>query len=201
MTTEAKSLMRRAVEERGGLCAIGSSTDEPCRRQATERRWPEDEEPTICREHALLFELDERAEEMNGDLETLHAWIAQLLVPGGRGLGDRIDLERRLRDTLETLIRDYVALKIRQRGAEIIADQRPQDGKPYLLPEESEDLARFTMVSDAYTNAIRVLEDLPADVFGAYDKWLVIGAVALAKEGVKEEAPHIRAKFEDARPR
>ncbi len=36
----AHKVMREAVEERGGLCACGAHSDNPCWRPATELRWP-----------------------------------------------------------------------------------------------------------------------------------------------------------------
>jgi hypothetical protein len=49
-----KSIARRAVEERGGLCISGARTDPPCEREAVvPQPYPGETEIVLCEEHAL----------------------------------------------------------------------------------------------------------------------------------------------------
>ena len=179
ITDPAHRWMREAVEQRGGLCACGAHSDNPCRRPATELRWPTDKEPTICAEHARLFDLEERVELSLEDLDSMHGWMEQLAAPFRRGNGDRPRLDYRLRTTFEEMLREHFLLATQMRAAQLVADQG--EGDEPLEPESAERLARGIMVSDAVLNAALILEEAAPDVFRGQEKWFMVAAIHEAR--------------------
>ena len=71
--------------EEGPRCQVGSKADNPCWRSVTEKRWAEDQEPTICAEHAQMFELIDEADELREQYERVaaKAQAAELAAPQG----------------------------------------------------------------------------------------------------------------------
>ena len=176
--TAAHRVMREAVEERGGLCACGAHSESACWRPATELRWATDPEPTICAEHARLFDLEERVELSLEDLDSMHGWISQLDAEFRRG-EDRSSLDQRLRGVFDEMLREYFGLALQMRAAELIAGQG--EGDEPLQPEAAEQLARNIMVSDALNDAGLILEDGAPEVFGGLGRWFVVGAIQEAR--------------------
>ena len=176
--TAAHRFMREAVEERGGLCACGAHSERPCWRPAAELRWPTDPEPTICPEHARLFDLEERAEVALEDLDSMHGWIAQLGAQFRRG-EDRSRLDHRLRTTFEDMLAEYFGLALQMRAAQLVADQG--EGDEPLEREAAERLAGNIMVSDALGNAGFIVEDAAPEVYGGLDKWFIVAAIQEAR--------------------
>ena len=178
ITATAHKFMREAVEERGGLCACGAHGNDPCWRAATELRWLTDREPTICGEHARLFDLEERVEQSLEDLDSMHGWIAQLGAQFQRG-ADRSRLDDRLRATFEEMLAEHLGLVLQMRGAELIAAQG--EGDEPLEPEEAERIARGLMLSDALWSAGSIVEDNAPGIYGGFHKWFILAAIQEAR--------------------
>ena len=176
--TAAHKVMREAVEGRGGLCACGAHSDNPCWRPAAELRWPTDPEPTICAEHARLFDLEERVEVALEDLDSMHGWIAQLGAQFRRG-EDRSRLDHRLRTTFEDMLAEYFGLALQMRAAQLVADQG--EGDEPLEPEDAQELARGIMVSDALGSAALIIEDAAPEAYGSLDRWFIVAAIQEAR--------------------
>ena len=125
------------------LCPVGSKGDNPCWREATERaRFGEDR--LYCPEHAQLLRVLDARDEMLADLDTLHGMLRQTSL---HGKADRPNLEWRLWEISEGILRDYLRHVVVTRAAEIIAQQGPEE-EPLKL-EEALSMARRLMLSDA----------------------------------------------------
>ena len=176
--TAAHRVMREAVEERGGLCACGAHSERPCWRPAAELRWHSDPEPTICAEHARLFDLQEQVEGSLEDLDSMHGWIAQLGAQFRRG-EDRSRLDCRLRAIFDEMLSEYFSLALQMRAAQLVAGQG--EGDEPLEPKEAQELARGIMVSDALGSAGLIIEDAAPEVYGGHDKWFIVAAIQEAR--------------------
>ena len=163
----------------GRLCPVGSKGDNPCWRQATERaRLGEDR--LYCPEHAQLRRVVDERDEMLEDLDALHTMVRQTIAPSLHGKADSPNLERRLWEILEEMLREYLRHVIVTRAAEIIAQQG--EGEEPLKLEEALSIARRLILSDAYTDARAILLDAPDDVFHTRDRWLLVASLMEAPD-------------------
>ncbi len=171
-----------------GLCRAGSRTDNPCWRLAATlyNDYP------CCDEHASLYEAGEEEDAWGSALDAINAWLRSEAVAKDH-YGHLERLATNMRDDTR---REYAAASARAHVARLVADQGPpESGEPVLTLEQSEELARLTIRSDSFVNARTVLEDVPAEVLGNYDRWVIVDALATAVELAAEEVNRYKAEL------
>jgi hypothetical protein len=165
-------------------CNAGSSTENPCWRPATERMYPEDKEPNLCAEHALLCRLSEEKDDWWHALGKAEGWAREAESYAASGHLERLAVNMRAEVRLE-----YAAAAAKAYAARLVADQGPpEEGEPALTLEQSEVLARLNIRADAFANARTIIEDLSEDAELPDDKWVTIDALASAVDVADEEA-------------
>jgi hypothetical protein len=188
MTTNTESAIFAGVEP--GRCHAGAKTDNPCLRPATETRWLDSPEPTLCAECARHIRLAEQADEVLFAIDQMSEWVREASQDERR---DFAGLERRLREVYDSLLTEYAEL-----SAKVLAAQRMADGAtPSDVPfEDAVKASRALMVSDALSNARYVVEGAPEESLGlaSLDKWATLGSLLLVGEEVSDEFHRARAE-------
>lgn len=164
-------------------CRDGIKTDNPCWRPATERRFRDDEEPTLCAEHAHLCRLTDEQDAWNYALDNIEEWMRGPVSEDPYGHLDR--LVTNMRDEAR---REYARGAAAVRAAEIVAEQGPpEEGEPVLTLEQSEKLARILTRTDSFVNARTLVEDAPEEVLEQRDRWAIVDALEMAAVEAGEE--------------
>jgi hypothetical protein len=163
-------------------------TDNPCLRPATETRWLDSPEPTLCAECARHIRLSDQADEHLFALDQIGEWVRELAQDNHRDFGG---LERRVREIYEQLLKEYAELSAKVLAAQRIADGATPSDVPF---EDAVKASRALMVSDALSNARFSLEEAPEESFGRLDKWATLGGLLLVGEEVSDEFHKARAE-------
>jgi hypothetical protein len=188
LLTEEKATSERLTHEEREprLCRVGSSTDNPCWRPATERRWTTDEEPTLCPEHLMELEAGEDAAYWIRVLDKVDEWIRGVVADEPAG-----DLQRLAYNMRDEARRKYARASREHLAAKLVADAPRGEGQS-VSPEANEELSARIMHADALANARTIFEDLPEGlletVLKGVDKWLIIDALDTATTEASEEA-------------
>ena len=88
---------RTTAAEEAPRCHWGRSTPEPCPRPATVARWSEDEEPSLCAEHAAASKFTDKELDWMDAERQLEKWVRKARKRDGR----RSPLVELLKETLE----------------------------------------------------------------------------------------------------
>jgi hypothetical protein len=171
----------------GGRCHVGAKSEDPCPRQATEYRWPESEEPTVCAEHMRVLEFADKADDLRDALDQLRRWI-QSLPSEDTALIDA------LYDQRDDLERRYFEVVTKWRGARLIADGRKLRGGreyPEVSPEQAEEAGLALMRGDAFNDARSILEGLPDEAFVSADRFVLCGFLQAAHKAAGAEYERI----------
>jgi hypothetical protein len=162
-------------------CGARRATGEECWREATEQMWELAPEPfSVCAEHKNAFELGQEVDEHLLALDRIQEWITTTVKDAD---DDRLrtcaDLMRQ-RAELE-----YWPAAVAAKAADIIANQR--EGEKPLTEHQARYLATVWLRSDALIDALVVLEDAPAELFGTRDRWTIVAALQKVVEFASEE--------------
>ncbi|MBA3475009.1 MAG: hypothetical protein H0T57_17605 [Rubrobacter sp.] len=191
MTNEEKKSTNAEFGGSAPRCRMGRKTDRPCWRAAVEPRFADEEEPTLCAEHARLVGLSDEMEDWYRTLFTITEWIEGPV----RKARDE-DLERLAFNARDEARREYGSLAVRAYAANLVAEQGPPEpGEVPLFFEQEEELARLIMRADALNDARRVLEDLDEDSLKLRDKWATIDALATSAADASEEVSRYRKEI------
>jgi hypothetical protein len=180
-------------------CRWGSRGDNRCWREGVVPRWDADPSLMVCEEHHLALERGEAAEELSLNLDALHDVIMDEL----ERIEEHHDGGHRVRDLLyekrEALEREYLEAFVKSKAAWRVADRGP-DEEPLGL-EATERGEALLVRSEGLTDALAVLEALPAEAFGRADRWQITAVVDLAaREGatLDAEAERLRRELQQA---
>jgi hypothetical protein len=186
MTTE----QQESAEGQGTrLCTAGSKSPNPCRREATEPFWAdEDGPPELCAEHAERIRRMEERDNLFTTLYSMQEWMA-----GAVKESRDPDLERYAYTMRDKAEEDLWPAMVAATAALLIASQS-QDEKP-LAPEQAERLAVLLLRSDALNNARAILEDLPEKTFVAHVRWEIVAPLKLMGEEVNEEVSRYKREI------
>jgi hypothetical protein len=188
--TTTRSVIFAADPE--GRCHSGRATDHPCERQATEYRWPDAGEPTLCAEHMRAAELSDQADDLRDALDRLHEWIQSLSTKNDA-------LIHAVYDQRDALERRYLEVLGELQGALVVANGRVREGQreyPKVSQEERDkefELGLAHLRADAFNDARAILEDLPEEAFGRHDRWVLCGILAAAHDAANTEHERISA--------
>lgn len=184
-TTRTEERGERRGEGERPLCHFGSKSDRPCWREATERVWEEDAEPTVCAEHARYHRLGLEEDALHTALYSLGEWIAGPVKSAHLEELTRFAYE--MRDEAE---REFWRASVATRAARLVAEQGP--GEPELSGAQAEGLAVALLRSDALNHARAILEDLPEEAFGHRSRWPIVAALNVLSEPTNEEVERRR---------
>ncbi len=168
------------------MTPVGVKTDNPCPREATERRFADAGTPDMCAPRARLSELSEKEDGWRYTLDQLEEILRGPVVaedPYGH-------LERIITNARDEAREHYARAHGRAQAAHIAAD----DHDERLTPEQSERLAVLVARSDAFADTRTLVEDAPEDVLGLRDRWLIVDALTRASE--EAGAEHVSYKSE-----
>jgi hypothetical protein len=164
-------------------------------------RWDADLNDTgnmVCEEHRLALDRGEAAEELSLNLDALHDVIMDELErieehhEGGHRVRDLLYLQR------EALEREYLDALVKSRAAWRVADRAPNEDPLEL--ETTERVEALLVRSEGLTDALAVLEALPAEAFGRADRWQLAAVVAEAsREKPDAEAERMRRALMEVR--
>lgn len=179
----AYTLESESSEEQGTRSRMGSTTDNPCWREAVSPRFADEDEPCLCAEHARVVEANDDMEGRYRNLVKIDAWIKGPVAKQGDE-----DLTRLAYNVRDKARREYGALVVRERAARMVADrlQRSPVGTSLSL-EQEEELARLMVREEALNNARTIFEDADEEDLELRDKWATIDALALAADDAHEE--------------
>ncbi len=169
-------------------CLEGSKTDRPCWREAVERRYASDKEPTVCAEHLREYKLILKRDELLKALQTMGEWITSWddARDGGTPLQEFAFAMR------GKALEELWSAAVEAEAAALIAMQGPEETP--LTVEQAERLEALRLRSDALTDAHVLLEDLrevPEGAFGTRSRWEMAAAVkAASNEASVEHTPY-----------
>ncbi len=169
-------------------CRAGSSTEHPCWRPASTTivdGYP------CCDEHARVYEIGKEVDGWHCALDHLEDWIKGPVSTDDYGHLERLALNMR-----DEARREYARAHALAEAAKLVARQGPpEEGEPSLTLEQSEELIRRIIRADSFANARALLEDLPAESIGNYDRWLIVDALANATTTASEEAARYKREI------
>ena len=172
-----------AQEERP-RCLEKDPLGRPCWRGAVERRYSNDDEPTICAEHLRAYELILKRDELRNHLDALGEWIATWDDPS---VGET-RLQHHAFTMRERMVEEFWRASVEAEAAEDIADQGP-DEEPLTL-EQARRGAKLTLCSGALSDARCMFEDLqmvPEEAFGTGSRWHFAAALYAVGEDVNAQ--------------
>lgn len=159
-------------------CQMGIRTENPCRREATEKGYPSAPVPNLCSAHARVIALGQVEDEWHYALEKLEEWSRSAEE---EGISEHLALTiTKARDEArEQYARAHAAVKAAQLAANT-HDER-------LTPEQIERLSVLMGRADAFADAVTMLEDMPESAFGLRDKWVAVDTLHKAVKEACEE--------------
>ncbi len=164
-------------------CRMGSKSDNPCPREATERFRAEGPEPNMCAPHARACELGHEEDGWHYALDKLEEWVRAASEDDPFGA-----LEQVMTKARDEARERYAAAHARCRAADLAANDR--DGR--TTPEQRERMAVLMVRCDSFADARTMLEDTPEVTFGLVDKWLIVDTLAKAANAAQEEHEHYK---------
>ena len=170
-------------------CLEKNPVGRPCWRAAVERRYSNDEEPTICAEHLRAYELILKRDELLRYLDMLGAWIATWDDPS---VGET-RLQHHAFTIRGKLVEELWEATLEAEATEDIAEQGP-DEEPLTL-EQAKRGAKLTLCSGALSDARCMFEDLqmvPEESFGTGSRWHFAAALHAVGEDVNAEYDRLR---------
>jgi hypothetical protein len=171
-------------------CHCGRKTEHPCWRTATTRLFGKDEELNLCDEHAREIQLADEAEHRLHNLNTTEEWIKH---SSETSLFDQQpDLEQVAFMRIEEQRREYARAYTEHRAAQVVAGW---EGEPNLTYEQREKLARLMLRVDALMNTRTLLEDLPDEVLGGHERWVMVDAICDAYDAANEEVERYKLEL------
>lgn len=159
-------------------CHVGSKSDNPCPREATECFRAEGPEPNMCAPHARAYRLGAEEDGWYYALEKLEEWTRAAAEDDMFG-----QLEQAMTNVRDEVREHYAAAHARWKAAGVAADDH--DGR--LSFEQAERMAALLIRCDGLANACTKLQDAPEDTFGALDKWLIVDTLAKASSAASED--------------
>jgi hypothetical protein len=170
-------------------CRAGYRQKNQCWREATERLFPDSLDPEVCAEHFRAIQLSNEASEMLGGLESVQEWIASH-VDGPV----ETTLQPRAWEMRAAMEEQYWRLHLAARTAERMAFLGPEESER-ISPEASREFTELFERSHAVEAAIAILEDAPGDVFGAIDRWQIVGGLAAVRDALNEEVSRCKERI------
>jgi hypothetical protein len=141
-------------------------------------------------EQARVAELAQEAAYALYNLDALQEMFEDLME------GERFErdpaLEERALMRIEEQRREYARAYTEHRAAQIVAEW---EGEPNLAYEQREKLARLMLRVDALMNIRTFLEDLPEEVLGLHERWVMLDAICDAHDAASEEVEHYRREI------
>jgi hypothetical protein len=169
---------------------LGRATEHQCWRTATTKLSPKDEGLNLCEEHAREIQLADEADRLHYNLTIL---LEAFAVYTEDGTFERDPaLEELALSRLEKMRRAYARVYTEHRAAQVVAEW---EGEPSLTYERREKLARLMLRVDALMNTRTFLEDLPDEVLGGHERWLMVDAICDAYDAANKEVERYRREI------
>jgi hypothetical protein len=194
--SEQANTTNEAAEHEETRCRWGSKSDNPCWRDvATEDVPGEADVPLRLREeHRIATECGREAEELGMNLDALHEFLGEWMdkVEEAQEGGWRIrEILYRQRDDMQ---RKYLEVLVKSEAACRVASRGP-DEEPLNLGEVERVMAQMIR-TDALSNALGILEELPEESYGrTADRWAIAAVIGSIERRPDEEAEAARRRL------